>query len=165
MKSIIPEIAEAMWNVLTVEATYAGHASGFIKRKRKLTGASFVQSLVFGYLAKPSATSDEIRQAAATLGVEITRQGLDKRFSLESANCMELVLQAAVHQVFKAAPVDVDILKRFSAVHLVDSSTIVLPNSLSDVWPGCGGSSETNTQASVKVCVDKIGRASCRERV
>ena len=154
MNPIIPEIAEAMWKVLTVEASHAGRESGFIKRKRKLTGASFVQSLVFGYLAKPSATTDEIRQAAATLGVEITRQGLDKRYSLESVNCMEMVLARAVQQVFKAAPVAVDILKRFNGVHLVDSSTIVLPNSLSDIWQGCGGKSETNTQSSVKICVD-----------
>lgn len=154
MKSIIPEIAEAMWNVLTVEATYAGHTSGFIKRKRKLTGASFVQSLVFGWLAKPSATTDEMRQAAATVGVQITRQGLDKRFGPASAKCMERVLEAAVQQVFKAESVNVDILKRFNGVHLVDSSTIVLPDSLRDVWQGCGGRNETNTQSSVKACVD-----------
>lgn len=154
MDTIIPEIAEAMWNVLTVEANYAGRASQFIKRKRKLSGASFVQSLVFGYLAQPAATTDELRQASSAVGVEITRQGIDKRFGSESAHCLEMVLQASVKQVIKATPVEVDILKRFTAVHLVDSSTIVLPDSLSEIWQGCGGSSEENTQSSVKLCVD-----------
>ena len=154
MDTIIPEIAEAMRHVLIEAANDAGRASGFIKRKRKLTGASFVQSLVFGYLAKPTATTDEMRQAAATLGVAITRQGLDKRFGRASANCLERVLAAAVQQVIQAGAVDVDLLKRFKGVHLVDSSTIVLPDSLRAVWPGCGGNRETNTQAAVKICVD-----------
>lgn len=154
MSTMIPEIAEAMWQVLEVEANYAGYKSKFIKRKRKITGASFVQSLVFGYLAKSSATSEELRQAASAVEVEITRQGLDKRFSRESATCLEMVLKACVGQIFKAAPVNVSILKRFSAVRLVDSSTIVLPDVLSEIWQGCGGNSESNTQSSVKVCVD-----------
>jgi hypothetical protein len=143
-----------MWRVLEDEANHAGRKSGFIKRKRTLTGASFVQSLVFGYLANASSTTDEIRQAAATLGVDITRQGLDKRFSAESAACLKQVLEATVKEVFKADPVDVDILKRFEGVHLFDSSTIILPSSLSDMFAGCGGSNDTNTQASVKVCID-----------
>jgi Transposase DDE domain len=154
MKAIIPEISEAMWRVLKDEADYAGRESGFIKRKRKLSGASFVQSLVFGYLANPSATTDEIRQAAATLDIDITRQGLDKRFTPESANCLKLVLEATVKEVFKAKPVAVDILKRFESVHLFDSSRITLPDSLSGLFEGCGGSVDTNTQASLKICVD-----------
>ena len=113
-----------------------------------------MQSLVFGYLAKPAATSDELRQAASAVNVEITRQGFDKRFSVESARCLEMVLRASVGQVFKAAAVDVAILKRFSAVRLVDSSTIVLPDALSQIWQGCGGNSATNTQSAVKICVD-----------
>ena len=154
MDTIIPEIADAMWQVLTIEANEAGRASQFIKRKRKLTGASFVQTLVFGYLAQPAATSDELRQAAATLNVEITRQGIDKRFGPKSADCLEQVLQASVQQMFKAGEVDVELLKRFSGVRLVDSSTIVLPDGLSEIWQGCGGSSEKNTQAAVKISVD-----------
>lgn len=154
MDPIIPEISEAMWQILTVEAIYAGRESGLIKRKRKLTGASFVQSLVFGYLAKPTATTDELRQAASALGVEITRQGIDKRFGPESARCLEMVLQAGVRQMFKADPVDVALLKRFSAVRLVDSSRVTLPDSLSEIWQGCGGNSESNTQSSVKISVD-----------
>jgi hypothetical protein len=113
MDTIIPEIAEAMWQVLNEAAHEAGRISGFIKRKKKLSGASFVQSLEFGYLAKPTATSAELSQAVATMGVNITRQGLDKRFSLASANCMEFVLAAAVRQVLRAEPVALAILRRF----------------------------------------------------
>lgn len=154
MDTIIPEIADAMWHVLNDAAHEGGRVSGFIKRKKKLSGASFVQSLVFGYLAKSSATSDELRQAAATCGVNITRQGIDKRFSLASANCLEFVLAATVRQVIQAQPVALDILRRFRGVHVVDSSTIVLPDSLAAIWQGCGGKSKTNTQSAVKICVD-----------
>ena len=154
MEPIIPEIARAMRVVLNEVANEAGRASGLIKRQRKLSGASFVQSLVFAYLAKPAATSAELGQAAATLGVTITRQGLDKRFSEAAARCMERVLAAAVKAVVQAQPVASDLLQRFSAVHVVDSSTIVLPDSLAHLWQGCGGNSANNTQSAVKICVD-----------
>lgn len=154
METIIPEIAEAMWRVLNEEALYAGRVSGFVKRKRKLTGASFVQSLVFGYLAEPSASNAELGQAAASIGVAISRQELEQRFSPASAACLEMVLAASVRQVLYAQPVDVDLLKRFGAVRIVDSSSIRLPDSLGSIWQGSGGSSPKNTQAAVKICVD-----------
>lgn len=153
MNPMIPEIAEAMWMVLNDLANYAGRVSGFIKRKRKLSGASFVQSVVFAYLANPAASSAELQQAAATLGLMMSRQGIAQRFSQESAECMKLVLEGAVAQIFKAHPVAVDLLRRFKGVYVRDSSTRVLPDSLASIWQGCGGSSSKHTQASVKLCV------------
>ncbi len=154
MDTIIPEIAEAMRTVLNEEALYAGRVSGFVKRKRKLTGASFVQSLVFGYLAQPSASSAELGQAAASIGIAISRQGLAQRFNPASAACLEMVLSASLRQVIHAKRVDLELLKRFRAVRIVDSSSIRLPDSLGAIWSGSGGSSSKNTQAAVKICVD-----------
>ena len=51
--SIISQVASRMQTVLTTVADTVAKITGFIKRHRKLTGAGFVQTLVFGWLANP----------------------------------------------------------------------------------------------------------------
>jgi hypothetical protein len=63
------------------------------------------------------------------------------------------VLGAAVQAVVAAEPVAIPLLQRFSAVVLLDCTTIVLPDALGLWWPGCGGSSPTHTQAALKAGV------------
>jgi len=48
MSSTLPQVADAMRYVLTDVAEEAARQSGFLRRQRKLSGATFVQALVFG---------------------------------------------------------------------------------------------------------------------
>ena len=75
----VTQVAKAMQTVLTKAANQAGRTTGFIKREVKLSGATFCQSLVFGWLANPEASLEELSQTAALVGVQITPQGLDQR--------------------------------------------------------------------------------------
>jgi DDE family transposase len=136
----IAQVARAMQQVLTTVADGAGRRSGFIQRERKLRGSTFVQALVFGWLANPDATAEERAQAAAARGVAISAHGLDKRCTEQAADCLHQVLAAAVEQVVAADPVAVPLLRRFSAVELYDGSVVALPQALAQEWPGCGGS-------------------------
>jgi hypothetical protein len=138
--SSIPHVCFALQTVLTMVATTAAQTSSFIRRQRQLTGASFVQALVFGFLAHPMATLEQLAQRAAVGGSTISPQGLDKRFTQAAAACLHQVLDAAVQQVVAAHPVAISILQRFNGVHLLDSTTITLPDCLATVWQGCGGS-------------------------
>ena len=61
---IISQVTSAMQTVLTKVADAAAITSGFLKKKRKLTGSVFVQTLVFGWLANPDSTYDELDQRA-----------------------------------------------------------------------------------------------------
>ena len=61
----VPQVATALQSVFTITANSAARRSGFIQRQRRLTGAAFVQGLVFGWLAHPSATYDQLVQAIA----------------------------------------------------------------------------------------------------
>jgi hypothetical protein len=63
------------------------------------------------------------------------------------------VLEAAVNKVVASQPVAIPILERFSGVYLDDSSTVTLPDKLSDVWQCCGGSTAQGTSASLKLQV------------
>ncbi len=145
-----------MQTTLTRAADVAARASGFTKRRSKLTGSFFAQTLVFGWLANPEATLEELCQAAAAVGVRISPQGLDARFNAEAAECLKQVLETAISVLIASSPVAVPLLERFDGVHIVDSSTIVLPEALGTVWRGCGGSTAEGTQAALKlqVCLD-----------
>lgn len=151
--NIIPQIAEAMQTVLTTAADIFGRLTGFVKRERKLTGSGFVQTLVFGWLGKPQASLEELTQTAASMGIEISPQGLDKRFNKEASECLKQTLESAVGTLIADNPVAIPILQRFNGVYIQDSSVIVLPDELKDIYQGCGGSTEKNTQASVKLQV------------
>jgi len=151
--NIIPQIADVMQIVLTTTADCIGRLTGFVKRERKLTGSGFVQTVVFGWLAKPDASIEELTQTAAALGIEITPQGLDYRFNYEASECLKQTLESAAGALIADNPVAIPILRRFKNVYIQDSSIVVLPDYLSNIWQGCGGSSEKNTQSSVKLQV------------
>ena len=149
----IPQVAGAMQEVLGPVAERAARATGFVQRTSKLTGARFVQTLVFGWLAAPEARLAQLAQTAATLGVTLTPQALDGRFGVASAACLREVLEAAVQVVLAADPVAVPVLRRFTAVAIPDCTTIGLPADLAGAWPGCGGSTPTSGAAALKLGV------------
>ena len=149
----IPQVARAMRKILTTTADEAARATRFVQRTSPLGGATFSQTLVFGFLGNPHASLEELTQTAATLGVSITPQALDQRFTAAAAACLEQVLRAAITQVIAAEPVAIPLLARFPAVYLQDSSTIVLPDALATVWQGCGGSTPSHTSAALKLQV------------
>src|SRR5918911_797837 len=88
----IPQVAQALETVFTTIADQAGRTSDFIVRQVKLRGSTFVQTLVFGFLADPHATLEALAQTAAALGLHITPQALDLRFTETAAACLEQVL-------------------------------------------------------------------------
>jgi hypothetical protein len=149
----IPQVARAMREILTTTADAAAKATQFVRRTSPLGGATFSQTLVFGFLGNPQASLEELAQTAATLGVPITPQALDQRCTPAAAACLERVLQAAITRIIAADPVAIPLLERFTAVYVQDSSTIVLPDALAAVWQGCGGTTTARTAAALKVQV------------
>src|SRR2546430_11666764 len=91
----VPQLAQTLQTVFTTTADAAARATGFVQRRSKLTGAAFVQALVFGWLANPHASVAALAQAAAVAGVAISPQGLDQRCGEAAAGFLEAVLAAA----------------------------------------------------------------------
>jgi Transposase DDE domain len=144
----IPQVANVLRTVLTTTANRAARATRFVQRRSKLSGAKFVQTLVFGWLANPEATYEELAQTAATLGVRLSPQGLEQRFTEAAAQCIERVLQAAVQQVITATPVAIPLLQRFPAVYVDDSTQVQLPAVLAELWAGSGGGAQATDQTA-----------------
>jgi len=144
-----------MQTILSSTADAAARETRFVQRKSKMTGAKFTQTLVLGWLSNPQATLEELAQTAVTLGVEISPQGLDQRFTQAAAACLKQVLGAAVTEMVGAKPVAIPILQRFNGVYILDGSTIRLPAALADEWAGCGNRVPGNEAAvKVQVCLD-----------
>jgi len=138
---------------LSSTANTLARETGFVQRASKLTGAHFAQALLFGWLQQPQATLQQLAQMAGSVGVPISPQGLEQRFTQAAALFLRRLLEAAVTDVITAHPVAIPLVQRFAGVYLLDSSTIVLPNELAPLWPGCGGSTEQRTQAALKLQV------------
>jgi hypothetical protein len=153
---LLNNVAEAMQTVFTSEAEKAAKASGFCRRRSPLS-ATFVPAMTFACLAHPLPTLDHFCQTAAACGVAVQPQAFDERFGPQtgpkSAEYLRLSLANAVKQVIAEQPMAGTLLARFAAVAIQDSSTVVLPDCLEELWQGNGGNSDNNTRSAVKLQV------------
>jgi len=153
MPSLAP-VADARQEVLTVVAADAARETGFVRRRRVLTGAAFVQALVLGWLADPAVSLAGLAQRLAALGAGMSPQGWERRFTEAAAQTLERVLAAAVGAVVTAGGAAVPLLARCDGVSVLDSTTIRRPAALAEQWPGCGGrTGAVGEQAAVKLQV------------
>ncbi len=144
---IIDQVAAAMQDVLMTIAQRLARETHFVQRESKLDGATFVQTLVFTYLADPDATLDALTQTAATLNVDITAAGLTQRFTPQAATFLQQVVAVAVQRVLAAEKLSIPVLEQFAGVYIEDSTIVVLPEALRELWRGCGNASDQGEAA------------------
>jgi hypothetical protein len=141
-----------MQTVLTTTANVLARSTRFVQRASKLSGAHFVQTLVFGFLADPQASREALAQTSAALGVAITPQGLDQRMDqAAAASYLQQLLGAATEQVLSTDPAAIPLLRRFEAVYVLDSTIITLPAALADVWAGSGNQHTPDPTAALQL--------------
>lgn len=148
----IPQISQALQTLLT-EATEAADAKlHYTKRPdlAKFSASTLVQTLVFGWLAHPDASREQLSYTAAQVGVCVSPQAIDQRLTLATAELVREVLTSSMQHLIAADPVAIPLLQRFTGVRVQDSTTIVLPDALAKQWQGCGGSSSEHTAAALK---------------
>lgn len=148
----IAQVTEAMQELLTQITEQVDTEIHYTLRPdiAKFTASTLVQTLVFGLLAHPNATLEQLAQMAARLGVFVSSQAIDDRFTLRTASLLRTVLTRSVSQVIASDPVAIPILQRFTSVLVQDSTIIVLPDALAEHARGCGHEPHTNTAASLK---------------
>jgi len=148
----IPQVSRAMQHVLTTAAQSADTKLHYTKRpdQAKFSASTLVQTLVLGWLAHPDATVEQLSQSAARVGVDVTAQAIDQRFTLATAALLQQVLCASVQHLIASDGLSIPILQRFTGVRIHDSTTIVLPDALAELWAGCGGSTTTHTASALK---------------
>lgn len=147
LSTSIDQLCETLQQLLIEDANRLGRASGFIQRERKLTGASFAQSLIFGWQANPQASLEDLCQSARVCGVDISPQGLQERLNNPQANAFlyQLLLRGITYLV-RVQSERHDLLAGFNGVYIQDSSKIELPSCLHTLWQG-----NQNAQATLKL--------------
>lgn len=148
----LSQVSQAMQTLLTEAAQAADAKLHYTKRPdlAKFSASTLVQTLVFGWLAHPDATREQLAHSAAQVGVSVSLQAIDQRLSLSTAELLREVLASSTQHLIAADPVAIPLLQRFSGVRVQDSTTIVLPDLLAEQWQGCGGSSPEHTSAALK---------------
>lgn len=142
-----------MQEILQDKANKLAVETKFMERERVLTGSSFVTGLMTGWQANPQSSLEGLSQAIGNAGTPISRQGLDYRFDAKATQFLRAVLEVSLRVAVKAMPVSEGILSRFTSVDLVDSSIIILPNELKDIWQGSGGFGENARVSAIKLNV------------
>src|SRR5260370_37892886 len=133
-------LADILSQVLETEANSLARETGWQQRERKLSGADFVQTLIFGWLQEPDISLDGLTQVAARREVFISSSGLNQRFTQAGSELLRQVLHRLVsNQQQILTPSAWPMLRPFSAVLLEDSSTIALPEELAEIWLGTQG--------------------------
>lgn len=145
-------LAGTMQDLLTETADRIAAECGFIRRKRKVTGANFAQTVIFSALANSDATAGRLRSTAAAVGLQISRQALDERFTETAATFLKRLLAAATTRMIDS-PVAIPLLERFTAVEVLDSSLVTLPAELAAVYRGGKSGTTTGETAAVKLTV------------
>ncbi len=146
----IAQLHERVQYLFGERADQLAKETGFVKRKRQLGGADFVQGLVFGLLANPDHSTEELASIVGRRDVQISASGLSQRFTQEAAQLLQRLREEAVALGIEAEQaVPSELLSRFEAVILEDSTSIRLPGILADLWPSCGGGGK-QSKAGIK---------------
>ena len=153
MPTTLADLADALQAVFTTEADDAARAARLIRHTRKFTGATFVQTLVFGWLHNPLASLEDLCATAADLGVDVAPQSLDERLTDRAADCLRRVLAAALTRLVEAEPAAAALLRRFAGVYALDATSWALPAALAALFPGTGAGDRAagTNQAALKV--------------
>lgn len=122
--------AQQMKQFLENEADQIGREVGVVQRRSKLTGAGLVQILVLGWLANPQASLNGLVQVARDLGVEVSVPALQQRITERTVVLLQELVAAALKRFRQPTRLPAAVLKHFSAVNIVDSSLIPLPDKL-----------------------------------
>lgn len=137
--SSIPQVSQAMQTILTSRAKALERPTGFVQRSSvELDGPVFAQTCVLTWMHTPDAGYSQLRHTAASLGVHVSNQAIEQRFSEASSRLLRALLDEAVLQMISSEATAPELLARFNGVYLQDGTVISLPASLAQQWQGSG---------------------------
>ncbi len=82
----VAQLAKTLQDVLEERANQLARETGFIKRQRVLTGAGFVQTMIFG-IQRPDERMDGLVQVLQRRQETLTASALSQRFGRKRPNC------------------------------------------------------------------------------
>lgn len=149
----VPRMASVLRQVFETDARALAHSMGVIQRERNVNGATLLWLLVLGWLHHPKAGSSALARFAGTVGVTLSKQGIEAHWTFQTAEWLYEVLLRAVQCLISAKGVAIPLVQRFAGVYIEDGSSIRLPDDLVRYWRGCrgGNAQDSGTKAAVKL--------------
>lgn len=144
---MVTKVAAALQSLLGSWAEQAAAETGVIERRRKFSPQTLARTFVLGHLANPRASDEELAQCAAFLGVEVTPQAVEQRYTPRLEAFLEGLFRRGMGCLIGTQTVLAPLLERFAGVFLLDSSSVSLPAELAARFPGCGGRYGSGTAA------------------
>jgi hypothetical protein len=137
MPTTLRQLSEILQQCLTEDANRIGRESGFIQRERQRNGASFAQSLIFGWQANPPTSLEDWCQRAPVCGVSISPPGLQERLNCPQASefLHGLLMRGGGYRV-ETAGERADLLAHVNGVYIQDRRKIELPAQFETRWQG-----------------------------
>ena len=100
---------------------------------------SLARTFVLGFLHKPDASDEDLSSIAPNCGADVSPQAIDQRHTPKLVAFLRDVFARATQAVVGTQAALAPLLERFTQVVLLDSSTLTLPDSQQQEFPGCGG--------------------------
>jgi hypothetical protein len=144
----LSKIGKTVISFFNTTATKLGAAVNFVRRKSKLTSKLFAECLVMACLSNPHVTLEDMCQLIKKRRVKITKQGLHQRFNLEATEFMKALFEESLQQFKTEKREVIGLLKAFSSVIILDSSSVSLPANLKNLYEGFGGGA---SEAGLKI--------------
>ena len=124
-------------------------ATKFIQRVRKLSAITFLGIFTFGLIQQPDASLGQLVRIGKQImpHFNITPEGLHQKITNKAVNFLKALFAQSLYLSASAAETVMPLLSPFSKIHLLDSTTVSLPEELAGDFPGSGGSA---SDAAVK---------------
>ncbi len=120
-------------------------ATKFIQRVRKLTAITFLGIFTFGLIQRPDASLNQLASIGKqiTPNFDITPEGLHQKITEKAVNFLKALFAKSLLISAYDAETYIPLLKHFPQVHLLDSTTVSLPEELAEAFSGSGGSASS----------------------
>lgn len=145
--TMVDRLADLLQSTFGALAEEAAEESGVIRRKRKFDASTLAKTFILALVAKPTANSEDIASMAVSVGVRISPQAIEQRYSYRLNAFFRALFSKMSVQIMRSDTKLAPILKRFTSVKLIDSSVVCLPDCMQGEFPGCGGSGDHNRAA------------------
>jgi hypothetical protein len=136
---IVSQVTESLQGLLSEPMDLLGRETGCVKRERKFKGSTLLSSLVLTVLRTPKPKPRDYQITAAQLGVDVTEEAIAQRFTPDLVKFLAAAIERVLGRLLASDATPIELLNRFNAVAIGDSSTITLPDEFAEQFPGCGG--------------------------
>jgi len=137
----LKDMSKTIQSFFIDRADKTAEAVKFVQRKSKLTGSLFLQILVSGFLHNPKSSLNDLSGFSEDrFDLNITPQGIDERINDYALSFVKTVFNTAMNIFRHTGSIPLPLIEQFSAVNITDSTGVTLPETLSDEFPGSGGS-------------------------